>query len=43
MIEEEKPQMKIIRATSNLNSNSGSDGKFSVGGYVTIQINYVSQ
>jgi hypothetical protein len=42
-IEEEKPQMKIIRATSNLSSNSNSDGKFSVGGYVTIQISYVSQ
>jgi hypothetical protein len=43
VIEEEKPQMKIIRAMSNLSSNSGSDGKFSVGGYVTIQINYISQ
>ncbi|MFP5080838.1 hypothetical protein [Pedobacter sp. JCM 36344] len=43
MIEEEKPQMKIIRALSNLNANSGSDGNFSVGGYVTIQISYVSQ
>lgn len=43
IIEEEKPIMKIIRAMSNLNSSSGSDGKFSVGGYVTIQISYISQ
>lgn len=43
MIEEEKPHMKVIRAMSNLSSKSGSDGNFSVGGYVTIQINYVSQ
>jgi hypothetical protein len=43
MIEEEKPQMKIIRAISNLNANSSSDGNFSVGGYVTIQISYISK
>jgi hypothetical protein len=36
-----KGQMKIIRAISNLNASSSSDGNVSVGGYVTIQINYV--
>ena len=43
IIEEEKPQLKIIRAISNLTSNSSSDGRCSAGGYVTIQISYAAQ
>ena len=43
VVAQDKGQMKIIRAISNLNAGSGSDGSVSVGGYVTIQISYVSQ
>jgi hypothetical protein len=41
-IAEEEPQKKIIRTVSNLHSNSTSNGESAVGGYVTIQINYIS-
>ena len=42
IIAEEEPQKKIIRTVSNLHSNSASNGESAVGGYVTIQINYIS-
>jgi len=42
-VHEEKPQLKIIRAISNLTANSSSNGRAAAGGYVTIQISYVSQ
>jgi len=41
VVAQEKGQMKIIRAISNLNAGSSSDGNVTVGGYVTIQISYV--
>jgi len=42
IIAEEEPQKKIIRTVSNLHSNSASNGESAVGGFVTIQINYIS-